>query len=384
MTRDRLRGVDAARGLALAGMVATHILPLTRGGEETITGLVADGRSSALFAVLAGVGIALSTRGVADARSHAAAGAGVVVRGLLVGLLGLVLAGLDPPVAIILAYYGLLFVVAVPLLRAPAWLLGSLAVVAAVGTPVVSHLLRAGLPAVFPDGPSEQLTPASLADPATLVTTLTVTGYYPVLTWTTYLLAGLAVGRLDLRRPRVAVLLLAGGGVLAVATAVVSGVLTRVAAGAGAFGAGELAERQYGSPVPESWWWLVVDLPHSGTPFDLAHTTGTALAVLGAMLLLAQRLPALVRVPAAVGSVPLTLYALHVLAVHLLGGETPAVYVVHLAAAVLVGAVAVLTGRRGPLEGAVAAVAGRVRAAVAGGVPPVAEPVPRNGDHRIG
>ncbi|OLT14462.1 hypothetical protein BJF78_19080 [Pseudonocardia sp. CNS-139] len=118
--RGRLLGVDAARAVALVGMFATHLLPLRAGGAETLTGLLADGRSAALFAVLAGVGIALGTGGTRpppDARAHAAAAAGLLVRGALVGLVGLWLAGLDPTVAVILAYYGLLFAVATPLLR---------------------------------------------------------------------------------------------------------------------------------------------------------------------------------------------------------------------------------------------------------------------------
>src|SRR6478672_13564809 len=60
----RLRGIDAARGLALLGMMATHVLP-TFGSDAQLTptwvGLVFSGRAAALFAVLAGVGLALST-----------------------------------------------------------------------------------------------------------------------------------------------------------------------------------------------------------------------------------------------------------------------------------------------------------------------------------
>jgi hypothetical protein len=140
------------------------------------------------------------------------------VRGVLVGLLGLWLAGLDPPVAVILAYYGLLFLVATPLLRVGAPVLAAGAVIACGFTPVLSHVLRAGLPA----GPQDQADLAGLAQPAQLLVTLGLTGYYPVLTWTTYLLTGMAVGRLDLRRTEVAVRLLAGGTALATAAAAAS------------------------------------------------------------------------------------------------------------------------------------------------------------------
>jgi hypothetical protein len=358
--RDRLLGVDAARAVALVGMFSTHTLPL-RGpdGSESLTGLLADGRSSALFAVLAGVGVALSTPRPPDARSHLAAGVGLLVRGVLVGLLGLALVGLDPPVAVILAYYGLLFVIATPLLRLPAPALAVGAVLVGVGMPFLSHLLRSGLP----DGPGEQAGAAALADPGDLLVTLSLTGYYPALPWTAYLLAGMAVGRLDLRRVRVAVALLVGGALLAAVSTVVSSVLVS-GANLDRFA---LLERQYGSTPTDTWWWLAVEIPHSGTPFDLAHTIGTALAVLGLMLLLAYWSRVLVWVPAAVGAIPLTLYTLHVVllaAYPAQGSGRGTVLLAHLAGAVVIGVGLRAAGRRGPLERIVSGLGGLARGAV--------------------
>ena len=355
----RLVGVDAARAVALTGMFAAHTLPLVAGdGGESLTGLLADGRASALFAVLAGVGIALSTRGVTDARSHTAAGAGLVVRGLLVGLLGLALVGLRPPVAVILAYYGLLFLVAIPVLRVRAGALAAGAALMSVAGPVLSHVLRTGLP----DGPGPQAGLGSLAEPGQLLVTLALTGYYPVLPWTAYLLAGMAVGRLDLRSPRVAAGLLGGGTAVAVLASVTSAVLVGI--GAAALDPGELADRQYGSTPTDTWWWLVIDAPHSGTPLDLAHTTGTALAVLGLALLLARWAPAVVWVPAAVGAIPLTLYALHVVLLEASPTQGTSTLLGHLAGAVLLGVLVRVTGVRGPLEALMAACARAARLAV--------------------
>lgn len=346
MRTARLLGVDAARAVALIGMVATHTLPLADpGGAESVVGLLADGRAAALFAVLAGVGIALSTRGITGAAGHAAAGAGLLMRGMLVGLLGLALVGLRPPVAVILAYYGLLFVVAIPVLRARAGPLAAGAVLLAVAGPALSHLLRTGLPA----GPGPQAGLGALADPGQLLVTLTLTGYYPVLPWTAYLLAGMAVGRLDLRDTSVAARLLGGGALLAVLAAAVSAALRGIATGLSPTG------RFYGTTRTDTWWWLVVDDPHSGTPLDLAHTTGTALAVLGAGLLVAGWSRAAVWVPAAVGAAPLTLYTLHVGWLGLQPSSGGSTFLVHLAVAVLLGVALRLAGRRGPLETLVSA-----------------------------
>ena len=367
----RLGGVDAARAVALAGMASVHILPvMTAAGTETVAGAVAAGRASALFAVLAGVGIALGTGGPAPlsgSRAHAGAAAGLAVRGLLVGLVGLALVELDPPVAVILAYYGLLFVLATPLLRLRAPALAAAATVWCVAGPVLSHVLRAGRRA----WPGDQPGFAALGAPADLLRELTLTGYYPVLPWLTYLLAGMAVGRLDLRSPRVAAGLLGGGAGLAVAAWAGSALLLGPGGGAAVLGP-DLAERRYGTVPTGTWWWLAVEAPHTGTPFDLAHTTGTALAVLGVMLLLARAVPVLVWPLAAVGAMPLTLYTLHVTAlaefpVESAGaaGLTPGtLLVVHLVAALVIGTAVRAAGRRGPLEAVVRAASRTARHAV--------------------
>lgn len=368
--RDRIVGIDAARALALVGMFATHLLPLAGpAGGATLTGLVADGRASALFAVLAGVGIALSTGGASrprDRAAHRTAAAGLLVRAGLVGLLGLLLVGLDPPVAVILAYYGLLFVVAVPLLRLPGWVLAAGAVLAGGLTPVLSQVWRTG----GPSGPGNQVGLGALATPGELFTTLALTGYYPVLTWTTYLLAGMAVGRLDLRSVRVAWRLLAGGALLAVAARATSALLMGPGGGAAAIGEAALALRSYGTTRTDTWWWLAVDLPHTGAPLDLVHTTGTALAVLGAMLLLARYARPLALLPAAVGSVPLTLYTVHVVAITAYRGE-PAengtLFLAHVLVAAVIGVVLRMAGLRGPLETLVSAAGRGARTLARGG-----------------
>jgi uncharacterized membrane protein len=371
--RDRLRGVDAARAVALAGMASVHILPvLDPDGTETVAGAIAGGRASALFAVLAGVGIALGTGGpvpLAGGRAHAGAAAGLAVRGLLVAVVGLALVELDPPVAVILAYYGLLFVLATPLLRLRAPVLAAAAAVWCVAGPVLSHLLRLGRRA----WPADQPGFGALAQPAALLRELLLTGYYPVLPWLTYLLAGMAVGRLDLRSPRVAAGLLAGGAGLAVAAWAGSALLLGPGGGAAVLGP-DLADRRYGTVPTDSWWWLAVEAPHTGTPVDLAHTTGTALAVLGAMLLIARAAPVLVWPLAAVGAMPLTLYSVHVTALAAVPVESAeragltagTLLAVHLAAALVIGTAVRVAGRRGPLEAAVRAASGGVRRAAGG------------------
>jgi uncharacterized membrane protein len=333
VTSGRLAGVDVARGVALLGMASVHVFPSGRddGGTHPAH-LLAAGRSAALFALLAGVGIALHTggrlplRGTARARRSAA----LVVRAALVGLAGLLLALLDTGVAVILAYYAVLFVVALPLLGLGPRRLATLAVSVALVAPLLSMALRDGLPAA----PGRSPTPRSLVeDPVGLLQTLVLTGYYPVLGWTAYLCAGLAVGRLALSSPRVAALLLAGGAVLAAAASGASALLLgplggyeQIAAGADLGGRpveDVVGSAQFGNVPTTTPWWLATDAAHSTTPPDLLHTTGTALLVLGTGLLIAPRARRLLAPLAAIGSMPLSMYSLHLVVLALVEDADP-------------------------------------------------------------
>src|SRR5690606_18319682 len=96
----RIVGLDVARWLALVGMIATHALrPVEANGHATLVESVAAGRASALFAVLAGVSLALMSGGPRPlvGRDLRAAAAGLAVRALLIGAVGLLLAALEAP-----------------------------------------------------------------------------------------------------------------------------------------------------------------------------------------------------------------------------------------------------------------------------------------------
>jgi uncharacterized membrane protein len=362
----RLDGVDAARGLALLGMMSVHLFP-ARGPEGThVAHLLAAGRSAALFAVLAGVGVALATGGVRPLRGTPRArwSAALLLRAVLVGLVGLLLAELGTGVAVILAYYAVLFAVAVPLLGLGPRRLAALAVTVALVAPFVSFAVRDDLP---PAPTASPTVGTLLDDPAGLLQTLTVTGYYPVLGWTAYLCAGMAAGRLALRSRRVAVGLLAGGAVLAVVASAASRLLLGPLGGYDRIAAvtdlGDdpvqevVARGRFGTVPTTTEWWLATDAPHSTTPPDLLHTTGTALAALALALLVVPLARRLLAPLAAAGSMPLTLYSVHLLVLAGAGGVAP--LPLWLAQAVVFLGVATLWRRlfgRGPLEAVLAVV----------------------------
>src|SRR5262249_20306981 len=118
-----------------------------------------------------------------------------------------------------------------------------------------------------------------------------------------------------------------------------------------------------------AWWSLVFRAPHSNTPFDLLHTLGVAVALLGALLLLTG-LPGAAKVLgplAAAGSMPLTLYTAQVLffATGLLSGYPYVQYVLMVTATLTLAGVWRRMRGRGPLETVVAFAADRARRVVA-------------------
>jgi uncharacterized membrane protein len=378
LAADRLVGLDVARCLALLGMVATHVL-IDRGpdGDLTLSHAIAGGRAAALFAVLAGVSLALMTgrREPVVGRERAARSLGIAVRALLIALVGLYLGGLGSGLAIILTYYGLLFLLGLPFvgLRAPALfgLAGAWVVVA----PVVSQVVRPELPLRGFASPTFD----QLADPGQLLSELLFTGYYPVLPWLAYLLAGMALGRLDLSSRRVQVWITGTGAALALVSFVVSRILTGPAGIAedlaGSPGAPaatgpdllqEIAGGMFGTtPTGGPWEWLLVVAPHSATPFDLAHTIGTSYLVIGASLLLVGLVSTsrrrVVAIAFGAGTMTLSLYTLHVVmrTPFALPEETPSSFPLHVVALLTIGGLYVYGRRRGPLEWVVAATSAR-------------------------
>ncbi|NAZ82685.1 DUF1624 domain-containing protein [Kineococcus sp. R8] len=361
----RVVGVDLTRGVAIAGMMAAHIVTSSDTGFPLRLYELSEGRASATFAVLAGLSLGLANSRGGDARSRAAARVGILVRGLVIGFVGLFLVGLGTNIAVILPYYGLAFLAVLPVLWWPARRLLPLAGTWLLLAPVASLALRRGLP----PGPGDQPTPASLAQPVELLQTLLLTGYYPVIGWTGYLLLGLAVSRLDLRAARTGVRLLAGGAALAAAAWLASALLLGPLGGRAILG--DLTGAVFYGTVPAtSWWWLAVRSPHSGTPPDLLHTSGCALAVLGLALLLPHLATRLLAPLAAFGGMPLTVYTAHVVAIALYpasGTDRPGLLLLaHVLVGCLLAALWRRTAGRGPLESVVRTISSGASATVEG------------------
>ncbi|MCC9175793.1 heparan-alpha-glucosaminide N-acetyltransferase domain-containing protein [Arthrobacter sp. zg-Y179] len=353
--------MDAARGLALFGMMAIHVLSAVgEDGEPTLTWLLFAGKAAALFALLAGVTLAFTTRRARTEGGHflAAARWSVAARAGLVTALGLAIAYVDMDAFIILAYYGAMFLLAVPLLGVSTRTL----LVAAAGFALLGPILMQGLRDYLPEPGFDPTFSTVLTQPGVFLSQLLLTGTYPAIPWLAYIAAGLAIGRMSLDRTSVQLGLLGSGAALAAAAWLGSRLLLagpgfdRLLASEPDLGTGDLQEilvwgtEEY---LPtSSWWWLSIAAPHSTTPFDLLHTIGVATAVLGAMLLVSRFAGKALLVLSAPGRMTLTFYCAHLL---FLGTgalvDLPEFSLwLQITVFVIVAVIWQLAGKQGPLE----------------------------------
>ena len=282
---SRVPGLDLARAAALIGMFAAHV------GDEGVRGSdrsgwgwlwIADGRSSALFAVLSGVTIIIMRS--RDSRGVRHAVIRVATRGVILICAGYLLDGLGTPVDVILTNLGLMFLLALPAsgLRAPTlFALGGVVLVA-------GSFLNGALDGAFDGVPVlEKLTSAG----------------YPAIAWTGYVIVGMGIGCLRLRETRTAIWLAWAGSLTAV-----------TGYGVGTLCGGVPPWRHIQGSGP--WWSSLV--AHSDSPFELMGNTGVALLIVGVCLLVAGRgrmwFPAL-----AFGSMSLTMYVAQLLVIAIVG-----------------------------------------------------------------
>ena len=275
----RIGGVDLARGLAIFGMIAAHVLWITApfdAADASTWIAVVDGRSSILFATLAGISIGLVTGGRTpfSGRRLAIARRRLVVRAILLWLIGVLLVLTEVPVYVILPAYAILFLLALPLLSLGARVLLPLAGVLAIVMPFVQGALDA-LPLWRTVGGE--------------VLGIMLGWHYPFPVWIAFVVAGLGVARAGIQRMSVQLWMLGGGAALA-ATGYALGV--------------------YGDA--DSIW--SAD-PHSSGLFEVIGSGGFALAVVAASLIVCRSAFTWVVLPLrAVGSMPLTAYTAQLVA----------------------------------------------------------------------
>lgn len=329
----RLVGVDLARALAVFGMYIVHVGPMlsTTSGVGSWIRYMADGHSSVLFATLAGFSLMLIAgrkepkTGLAGRKAKAR----IAIRAVVLLAFGTLLAKLYGDV-IIIGFYGVYFLVAMMFLKLSAKTLAITAAALAVVGPQLAFLMRPLLSGSFQQAvdkydPLEKLSGVGVID-------LLFTGFYPTIPWIAFVVAGMALGRVDLsasaNQRRLAAL---GAGLTAVAYG-----LSLLLAGKGALrsmaedgsssgswsGSGSGSWSGSSKPSMDSGSFdyqpsvreLFVAGPHSGTTFDIVGSVGIAILVIVGATFLMDRLPRLRRLMTpivAVGTMSLTAYVGH-------------------------------------------------------------------------
>jgi hypothetical protein len=286
-----------ARAIAVLGMVMVHFGP-TPAPDTTLGNLygVSHGRASVLFALLAGVGVALLVGDGSRVRPSLARGR-LILWGALLLPLGLWLQTLDHGALVILQYYALYFPFAALVFTLPdRWLLAG-AAASLVAGPLIYLWGWTVVPEWFDRGDA-----ATLGDPVgKIAEDLLLTGAYPLVTWAAPLLVGLWLGRRDLAAPLVRWSLLVLGLAVAVVAAFAADWLTATFGGIS------------GEPGESGFAALLTDQPHRQMPLWMLGAIASACAVLGGMLLLADWLPRATSPLVATGQLALTVYVGHLL-----------------------------------------------------------------------
>ncbi|MHA2788371.1 heparan-alpha-glucosaminide N-acetyltransferase domain-containing protein [Corynebacterium sp. S7] len=365
----RIIGVDVARGLALIGMVAVHTLPgVNDNGGMTLSFFLAAGNAAALFATLAGVGLAFISGGqnpVSGPRLGRARKR-LLIRAIAIFFIGVLFnLWIQPPVYNILPYYGLMFLFAVFFIGMSIRGLTISAVLTVIIMPIVLFVVNRNRV----DEPIANITVVDLFQyPAESAITLLFTGTYPVATWFFYVLVGIIVGRLPLRKIATQGYLVFFGFFAAVSAWAVSYLGIWYMGGWEKMISSEpnltLDDIEtfivYGSefdymPTGTLTWQLVAS-PHANTALSILHSTGVALCVLGFCLLLSRFYSRQLSPLALIGSMTLTLYLGHqsFLGVGLISGSPLLQFVTQIAFGIAFAYVWTRFIRQGPLEWLVA------------------------------
>lgn len=372
----RVVGLDAARGFALIGMIAIHVLPAYNEftSEPTLIWTLFAGHAAGLFAVLAGITIALLTGGTTphvgarQVRSRAS----LVTRALVLLVIGLALNQLPLTVYNILPYYGLMFLLSVPLISLRIRYLSVCAALFATLGPVLVFLTNRW------GGYTTTRNP-NFSDlfnmPVDTLITLLIGGTYPAATWMTYLCIGMAVGRLNLHWLVSHVRLIVLGVSLSGAAVVISTFLIDYAGGfrylynyTEGYDTQDITDVfSYGPKdhLPtDTWWWLMINGPHTNTPFSILSTAGLALLSIGAFLVVARIANYILEPLIFAGSMTLTLYVLHLLSLLAFSSvfdSAPVLwFIIQVVGALIFGTGWHLARGRGPLEAIVSRISSRV------------------------
>ena len=312
----RIGGLDIARCFAIFGMFYAHVGPQL--GFEGIGGVLnslPDGRSSILFALLAGISLSILTGRNVPYGGERMRTSRLRIFGRSVALL--VIAGIlslfGTPVAIILGCYAAWFITCLPMTRWHSRRLFTVAGSLAILGPVVLNLSIWTLQNL-------NLWPGS--DNNGYIMDVFITGMYPGVVYMVYVLAGMGLGRIDLTRKYVQTMLVAAGSVLMIVGYGSAWIFSQIFRSALAADPVQVPvdpdlvgiQPWIGLPFPDIHLWAGAE-PHTHTIFEAVGSGGFGITFLGICLLIGGLARTALYPVAAVGSMSLSAYSAHVIAI---------------------------------------------------------------------
>lgn len=298
--KGRIEGIDVARALAVFGMIIINFkMVLGSEGYETLHRLIniLEGKASATFVVLAGVGLALMSRSTIATRDHekfALVREHILKRAVLLFVLGLSCLSIWP--ADILHFYSLYMLVAVLYLRArPRTILFS-AFLLTISYPLLMTFIN------YENGWDFGLfTYHDFWTVHGFIRHLFYNGFHPVFPWSAYMLIGLWYGKCVLHDHRCITNTLWGSLATGSIIVVISHLLIAFLSQGNPYAIRELKEVLGTSPMPP-------------LPIYMISGGSTALFTISACILLAKKFKhhVFIRILNKTGRLALTFYVAHI------------------------------------------------------------------------
>ncbi|KQB87520.1 DUF418 domain-containing protein [Corynebacterium lowii] len=360
---NRLDGIDLARSLAIIGMFYMHTWGHMWG--DNILRRAFEGRSSILFAVLAGLSVVLLTK----SRDTLTSVLQLVGRGIILVAIGLAISLDSVGPIVILVTYGFLYIFVAPLVFRLNLLTVTLAAAAsALFLPLISFELRQALP--DPPMYGATPTPGLLADGqwSEFWQYLFATGLFPLLSWIPVFLAGVAAGKYlfaaettdHAARGLVAIgaplFFLGFGGSWLFLTLSDFKESYSIFHPDGEQATDFLLHNAFGV-TPTDWYsWLLIYVPHSGSIAEIVSSTGISLFIIGLCLIACRNIlfNDLVYPLRDLGKMPLTAYVGHILAIGYLNANghiaEPGFAIANMLGPIVFAMIWFRFFRRGPVE----------------------------------
>ncbi|WP_141537627.1 DUF418 domain-containing protein [Bacillus wiedmannii] len=206
-TKKRIIGLDFARAWAMFGMLLVNFMVITgaegNGPPFLITFMsLFEGRASALFVILAGIGITLMTRSaVASNEKIKISNSRKIIwkRSLFLFILGLLLYIMEWT-GDILHYYGVYLFVAAFLITVRKKLLLFLSIIILL---IAQYLQLTFNPFEGWEGPTPFINYVDFWTIQGFLRNLFFNGYHPIFPWFSFFLIGMIIGRLDLHNKKI-------------------------------------------------------------------------------------------------------------------------------------------------------------------------------------